>query len=333
MTRKEFLWTAAGAVAVTAASSSCAAAVSTAVKKGPKRGVSLFSYCMELYYRMSLEDCLAHIADLGTPEQGYKMGLEILGNAHIEGYPNPSTAWVDNWHSLMAKYNLLPEEYGLWTDSKLKGEGPEDFASTEEELSRLVQDIKLASLLGFTRVRSRYGLLDNDGTLQSNWREVYKAALPVAEKHNVYITEEFHCPVKSKAVDDLVDFIEKEKTGKWFSINPDFGVFARFEMPPEMKAQIEKEFGKGFKLPEPSEPKELIPLLPYTGLIHAKFGDMTRDCVVKDTPYPELIKILLDHKWDGYLISEYQGRGMFEGKEVVSVRQQHVQLKRLLGEA
>ena len=52
-------------------------------------------------------------------------------------------------------------------------------------------------------------------------------ALPVAEKHNFRMMPEIHPPtrLKSRMIDDYVDFIEKEKTTPWFGLNIDFGVF------------------------------------------------------------------------------------------------------------
>tara|TARA_B100001057_G_scaffold481747_1_gene556144 strand:+ start:576 stop:1535 length:960 start_codon:yes stop_codon:yes gene_type:complete len=303
----------------------------TPVKAGPKRGVSLFCYAMELYYRKSLEDCLAHISDLGTPEQGYKMGLEILGTAHVEGYPNPTAAWVNNWHRMMETYNLQPVQFGIWSDTKLHGEGPTDFASNDEILARMIQDIRLAALLGFTHIRSRYGLMDNDGGLVPGWQEVYKAALPVAHDYNVRLVEEIHHPLGNPVVGHLIDFIERENPGEWFKINPDFMIFTTMNPPPEI---VEAFGGRGYTPPPPDDPSKLIEIMPYVGgAIHAKFGDMTRECTFPDADYAALLNILKDHNWDGYLNSEYQGAGMFRGESVQQVRRHHVMMKRLLGEA
>jgi len=55
---------------------------------------------------------------------------------------------------MCAKYELLPVELGLWTDSKLYNEGPEGLLDTKESVAKLVQDIKLGNRLGFTRIRA-----------------------------------------------------------------------------------------------------------------------------------------------------------------------------------
>ena len=52
-----------------------------AVKKGPKRGVSLYSYSAEFGLTYTLENCFEDIHDMGAT------GIEILANSHIENYP------------------------------------------------------------------------------------------------------------------------------------------------------------------------------------------------------------------------------------------------------
>lgn len=357
MKRKDFLKTAAGAAAAIAlpttavgtaaftslSTTSCSYAVQ---KKGAKRGVSLFSYTMEFLYRKTLEDILEHVADLAAPDQDYQMGVEIL-HGHVPNYPNPPTEWVDNWHKMMEKYNLFPAQFGTWTDSN-RYFGRE--TTVQEELDALIIDIKLANLLGFDRIRSRYASASTNGVpalqpgggarfpwmtealggtqsgyggeprLKTTWQEVMKAALPTAEKYNVRLTEEFQWDIKARQCAEMVEFIEREDALPWYSINPDFAKFSNLSYSGTPKQPV-------------SEPKDLIPVLPYCGILHAKCGDVNENCEDPSTPFPEIIKILLDHNWDGYLITEYQGPKMFEGQSINQVRRMTVQLRRLLGEA
>ena len=68
-----------------------------------KLGVTLYSYTGDYGVTMTLEDCIADAVDAGA------QGIEILSETHIPGYPNPSDAWVDHWHGLMAKYGTDPD--------------------------------------------------------------------------------------------------------------------------------------------------------------------------------------------------------------------------------
>jgi Xylose isomerase-like TIM barrel len=287
----------------------------TELTSRPRRGVSLYSYSGEYGITMTLEDCLLDMYDMGA------RGLEILANAHIDNYPDPSDEWLARWHALLAKYDIVPVEYGHWVDSRLFS-GRE--LSTKESYESLVRDIRLANRLGFTVMRTKLGVIDEILTPVSNWRDFVEMALPVAEEHDVRMCPELHQPTElsSKIVDDYVDFIEKTGT-RHFGLNIDFGVFQL----PEGRMKIPALENR------PSAPDDMIPLLPYTCVCHAKFTHMTDDLVDPTHDYAAILKVMVDHKWDGYLLSEYEG----EGKDVIGhssdqLRRQHVMMRRLLGE-
>jgi len=296
--------------------SASARTIPTYEKNGkPKRGVSLYSYAGELYTSMTLEDCLADMSSMGA------YGLEILANGHITNYPNPTDKWLENWFSLLNKYGIVPVEYGHWVDSRLH-EGRE--LTTKESCNMLIRDIKLANKLGFTVMRTKLGVIDETLTPVKNWKEIIELALPVAEEHKVVMCPEIHQPtaLKSEIINDYVEFIEKTGT-KNFGLNIDFGVF-------QAKEQMMKIPGVTI---ETSEPEELIPLLPYIYACHAKFANMTDDLIEDSHPYDKIIAVLVEHKWDGYLLSEYEG----SNKDVLGhvpdqLRRQHLMMKRYLGE-
>src|SRR5436309_12770643 len=76
-------------------------------------GVSLYSYGGDFLVTMTLEDCLADVADMGAT------GVEILADTHIPDYPSPPAAWIDDWHRLLAAYGLTPTCYSSWLDTRL----------------------------------------------------------------------------------------------------------------------------------------------------------------------------------------------------------------------
>ena len=51
-------------------------------------------------------------------------------------------------------------------------------------------------------------------------------------------------------------------------------------------------------------------------------------------PYPEIVKLLQENGWDGYLLSEYEGADKYDpGYEVgQTLRKQHIMLKNLIGD-
>jgi sugar phosphate isomerase/epimerase len=323
MTRKKFLNVTAGAAALAAIPSfgAITAACTPSASTGkPKRGVSVYSYSRQIYVTMTLEDCLADIYNTGAE------GLEILANTHIEDYPNPSDAWCENFKAMCTKYQIKPVEYGHWVDSRLF-DGRE--LNAQESYDQLIVDIKLANRLGFTVMRTKLGVIDGTLTPVTNWREFIQLALPDAEKYNVRMCPEIHKPtlLKSKMVDDYVEFIEKTGT-KNFGLNIDLGVFQNKSL------TVDPVTGVIQSQPlEASLPEDIVPLLPYTYACHAKFVDMSEDMEETTIPYEEVINTLIKHKWDGYLLSEFEGPNRDDpGHASEQLRRQHIMLKRLLGE-
>lgn len=287
----------------------------------PKRGVALYSYNGEYGVSMNLEDMFAEMNDMGA------RGLEILANSHIEGYPNPSEEWYKNWDRLIEKYDIIPVEYGHWVDSRLY-KGRE--LTSEESVVMLERDFKIANRLGFTILRTKLGVIDDDLTPVTNWREFIKMALPLAEKYNVRMCPEIHAPtlLKSKMVKEFVEFIQETGT-KYFGLNIDFGVF-------QTKCLDASEYGPDdFIMPagDHSEVEEIIPLLPYVYCCHAKFIKMSEECKEVTTPYEKIINTLIEHKWNGYMLSEYEGpHAKVIGYTSTQIRRQHIMMRKLLGE-
>lgn len=285
-------------------------------RKGPKRGVALYSYSAEYGLTKTLEDCFEDVHDMGAH------GIEILANTHIENYPYPTDEWVENWFRLCDKYEVVPVEYGNWIDSHVLGFRD---LTTEESYEMLARDMRLAHRLGFTVMRTKMPVITDALDPVANWKEIIKMALPLAEKLGIQMCPEIHTPtnLKSKMVTDYVDFM-KETGTKNFGLNIDFSVFRT-------------EFGENdYKDPNyvANTPEDLIPLLPYVYCCHAKFIQMNDEFEETTIPYKEVIQVLKDHNWDGYLLSEYEGADKYDpGYEVgQTLRRQHIMLKNYIGD-
>lgn len=49
-------------------------------------------------------------------------------------------------------------------------------------------------------------------------------------------------------------------------------------------------------------------------------------------PYKEVLQIMVDNDWDGYLVSEYEGRRKDEPDFLYDqLRRQHIMIKRIIG--
>lgn len=284
--------------------------------KGPKRGVALYSYSAEFGFEKTLEDCFEDVCDMGAH------GIEILANTHIENYPYPTDAWVDQWFALLDKYELVPVEYGHWVDSHILQDRD---LTTEESIEFLERDLRLAHRLGFRILRTKMPVINGALEPVENWREIIKGALPLAEKLGLVMCPEIHTPsnLKGKMVQDYVDFINETGTEN-FALNIDFSVFR-------------SRFGEGeYRNPDfkPNEPEDIIPLLPYIACCHAKYFNVDENFVETTIPYEEILTILKEHDWDGYLLSEYEGADKYEpGYEVGQMlRRHHIMMKRILGD-
>ncbi len=285
-------------------------------KKGPKRGVALYSYSAEFGFEKTLEDCFEDVYDMGAH------GIEILANIHIENYPYPTQEWVEHWFALLNKYELEPVEYGHWVDSHILQDRD---LTTEESVEFLERDLRLAHRLGFRILRTKMPVINGALEPVENWREIIKGALPLAEELDLVMCPEIHIPsnLKGKMVSDYVDFIQRTGT-KNFGLNIDFSVFRT-------------QFASGeHRNPNftPNEPEDLIPLLPYIACCHAKYFHVSEDFVETTMPYDRILNILKEHGWNGYLLSEYEGADKYEpGYEVGQMlRRHHILMKNILGD-
>ena len=284
-------------------------------QKGPKRGVALYSYSAEFGFEKTLEDCFEELKDMGAH------GIEILANTHIENYPYPTDEWVDKWFALCEKYDVEPVEYGHWIDCRVLQDRE---LTTEEAVVRLEQDMRLAHRLGFHVMRTKMSVINMPLDPVENWRDIICSVLPLAERLDLKLCPEIHIPtnLKNKMVQDYVDFI-KETGTKNFGLNIDFSVFRNKFNPGEY---VSPDF-------VPSEPEDLIPLLPYIYCCHAKLFHMSDDFEETMVPYKEVLTILKENNWDGYLLSEYEGNDKYDyGYEVgQTIRKHHIMMKNILG--
>jgi sugar phosphate isomerase/epimerase len=234
MTRNEFLKTMASAsIAVagvgTAASftEACAAQPKAPNMHGLELGASVYSYTQNFMSGVAtLEKCMADIADMGGKY------VEIIGEAHIPGYPNPSTEWVDNWFKLLEKYDLKPSAYDTFCDTMWYRDR---LLTIEELLELMTNDFRLANQLGFKVFRQLHAPYPPDDPGEAYLAPYVKSematkflelVLPTCEKYDVKLGLELHAPTRLKSpwIDSMLELIERTKT-KYLGFCPDFGSF------------------------------------------------------------------------------------------------------------
>ncbi|MDP9884552.1 sugar phosphate isomerase/epimerase [Sinomonas atrocyanea] len=289
-----------------------------------KYGVSLYSYTNEYGVTLTLEDCIEDVADLGAT------GIEILGEAHIPGYPGPKAEWVDSWFMALERYRLEPTCYGSWVDTRrFAGRS----LTEDEAVNQLETDLRLAARLGFRFLRPKLGVVTSDLEPDPVWEPATERVLDLAAELDVVICPEIHWPsvIKSKVVDDYLGFIDRTGT-EHFGLLMDTGVF--------QTSMHRRGGGVASRLGDGSARPPITPVVPVSDLedvidkvvhIQAKFYEIDDELVDRHIPWREILDVLDRHQWSGYLSSEYEG-DYATGRAADQLRRQHALLRLLAAE-
>ncbi|MDR4946734.1 sugar phosphate isomerase/epimerase family protein [Neobacillus cucumis] len=320
-----------------------------------KHGVSLYSYQEEYYTgKLSLEQCIAAVAKSGAT------GIELLPEQMLKGFPKVTDEFVDQWFGWMDQYIVEPIAYDAFLDNKLF---PNRVLRLEENVDMMVRDLKLANKLGFKVLR----------TLVSTPLEVVKASLPFAEEYGVKIALEVHAPFTfgTPWFEERMEYIIKSGT-KWFGIMPDLGIFVKRMAPvmeqryirdgatPEIIKFVSDNYANGLDKQETYEavtrmknankkdveyaelakhfvytdPTILKDYIPYIMHVHGKFYEVTDNYQEPSIPYKDIINVLIEAGYQGYIDSEYEGnrhiQDYMEVDSVEQVRRHQVLLSNLL---
>jgi sugar phosphate isomerase/epimerase len=321
-----------------------------------KRGVSLYSFQEEYFLRtMSLEDCIAAAAAIGA------RGIEIIPEQSIPGYPHLADEFVQTWHGWMKTYGTTPVATDLFLDTKRY---PDRWLTTDEQVASVRQDIDIAVLLGASVIRA----------IINTPPEVMEQAAPYAEDHGVRLLLEVHAPFHYKHPWIVRHLEVMDRTGSpALGLMPDMGTYVkRF---PRVVSQRALRDGARPDLVELivstyddhgdvhglmdtvnymgggpvevglarqathftwNDPRNMLEHMSRIGHIQAKFYEMTEDGTEYSIPYDEIIPVLVEGGYDGYLSSEYEGnrhiQDAYPVDSVEQVRRQHVMFQRLLGE-
>ncbi|MEV7976740.1 TIM barrel protein [Streptomyces sp. NPDC086519] len=321
-----------------------------------RRGVSFYSFQEEFFLRtMTLEDCVAAAASTGA------RGIEIIPEQSIPGYPDLSDAFVADWHGWMDRYGTVPVATDLFLDTKLY---PGRRLSHEEQVASVRRDIDIAVRLGATVVRM----------IINTPPEVMESVAGHAEERGVRLLLEVHAPFHYEHAWILqhLDVMYRLQSPA-LGLMPDMGTYVqrfprvvseralRDGARPDLVDLIVRtydnhedthalmdivnyrgggpvEFGLARQATHYiwSEPKAMLDHMSLIGHIQAKFYEMTDDGDEYSIPYAQIIPVLLQGGFDGYLSSEYEGNRHIQDAvpvdSVEQVRRQQTMLARLLGE-
>jgi hypothetical protein len=355
ISRRTFIESLAAASTVALAAGKMTEAAAAAPQHKIKRGVAMYSFQEEYFMRtMTVEDCLRQMSDIGA----YR--IELLAEMMVPDFPNPSNAWVDQWHGWVDKYHMVPTCYTQFIDTmRTKTHN----LTVDEGVETMLRDIRLAKRLGIPKIRALVGTPV----------DILEATVPHLEKEDIWMGVEIHFPIPIQG--HLVQRLLKiaEKTDR-FGFVPDFGIFQNKPNPylrdrmvrdgvitHDAALFIEGEWTKGSSkesvlaavkkmsagtgapgyvenvyMIKPEDPNNLIPIMSKCRHIHGKTWGLTEQCVDPAIDLTQVIPALIKGGYDGDIATEYEGQRMVQDVDPFSavemVDRHQVMLRRLLGE-
>lgn len=330
-----------------------------------KRGVSLYSFQEEYFLRkMSLEDIIATTEKLDIP------GIEIIPDQMIPGYPNITDDFLKQWHGWMDKYGRTPVCIDMFLDwNKFKGR-----VMTEDErvdsvrcdivnanrlgcgVIRVIHDVEPAILEKLAPDAEKYGV---KLALEIHAPSFYDSAL---EQRLIAMFDRVQSPYLCFTLDlgVFVKRLPRVVVDRWLrdGMKPEVaertvaayesGDLRLTDAPDAHEKLVPKILAMGATQEDLyrifmgahmiyRDPRSMLDYLPYTAHIHGKFYEMLPDGTEYSIPYDEIVPVLVEGGYEGYINSEYEGQrwiqDAFEVDSVEQVRLHQAMLKRLLGEA
>jgi sugar phosphate isomerase/epimerase len=312
-----------------------------------RQGVTLHSFTAEyITYKWSLEDMLQLAGVLGG-------GVEIVGPSHQRGYPYLTDEFERIFKSSIERWGLTPTCYGTYADPfMLKDRDLND----DEMVEYMTPQLRSAAALGFPVARIQYFA-----------HTVVDRLLPIAEQLGVKIGYELHVPlmIESKMGQMLINQVRRINS-PFLGLIPDTGIFARRIARCRLDGARQAGVGEELiahvirlweaktpgeeALPEllrlglrkqnigniefiwgslgHSEPEALRSILPYMIHLHAKFFDI-QDGDEPNIRFAEVVKVLVEENYSGWISSEYEGAPGVDTFELV--RQEQAMIRRYAG--
>lgn len=274
----------------------------------PKIGMSIYSYGADIRrHRMSVKDAIAHAASLGVE------GIELVDKQHVPNYPWPSIADLQDLRDYIESFGMKVSCYSSYVDRAIRS----DREATKEEMLKTIRDqIAIASVLGARVIRPTIfrssKLPDGQAGLEAYAEEIaemIKLSLPYVKKHGLKWGTEVHAPMPPEILYNMIKKVNDKDAG----LVPDFSVWA-----------IRQELGT--HVVGKASLQSFRDIMPYAVHVHAKAHAFDERGEEVNTPYKELLTIIKESGYDGYVSAEFEG--WWEGKDYDSkkIAEIHVNL-------
>lgn len=308
-----------------------------------KIGATLFCYGTEYArYQYDFEECVRQAAMAGA------CGYEIVGTQMLPDYPNVSDEFLGLIEECRIKYGIGPVGYGANND---KGLMYDRNLTDEEMLADAIIDLKTANKLGCKVMRVQYMMSPEAFEKLASYAElfdvrcgieIHNPETPASETIQKYV--EVIRKTGSKYLGFVADFgflsIAPNKP-KWLKALK-MGVkeehlemaaqFRRTGVPMEEAQRRLMEAGASPAIMDnlagmygfvqfhdrkdlPGLLQELKDIIPYCFEMHCKFHYLGDDGKEASIPYEDILPVIAESEFDGYLICEYEDEMFCGGTE------------------
>ena len=297
-----------------------------------KIGITLYCFTKEYCCgEMSLEDCIRAAKEIGSE------GYEIVAAQMIPSYPYVSDRFLGEIRAMSEYYDIEPICYSANMDRGLRG----DRNLTEDEmLERAILDVKSAHRMGCRVMREQYLMSPKAMARLAPYAEAYNVKVGI-EIHNpetpyTPIMREYYETFRKTGsaylgfVPDFGMFATKPNKPHWDTALAEGGSLKLLEMARDLKYQEVPQEEAMAKLKEEGattpvlvaaqgmynfvqfkksckrELEGLKEIMPYCFHMHGKFHYLGEDLKEASIPYDEILPVVRDSDYQGFIVSEYE---------------------------
>jgi len=262
----------------------------------PKVAMSIYSYGADIRRRrMTVEDAIDHAVSVGAE------GVELVDKQHIPNYPYPSVYDLRKLRDYVESLGAKMVCYSTYVDRAILSDRE---ATIGEMVKMMHEQIAVADVLGAEIYRPAIlpsARVQSENAFIKERIELVKEVLPDLRKYDIKLGVEIHAPMQP----ELLLRLAKKVNDKSFGLIPDFSVWAT------KQALDTHIIGK-------ASLESFKAVMPYTIHVHAKAHMFNEKGEELTHPYKELITILKESGYDGYISAEFEG--WWEGEDYDSKR-------------
>ncbi|MCQ2558472.1 MAG: sugar phosphate isomerase/epimerase [Oscillospiraceae bacterium] len=303
-----------------------------------KRGVTIYSFRdLVRSGQFTWGECIGEMANLGIT------GMEMLGQLFFRNCPDINPEDLAKWNELMWTYGAKTVAHDFFVDKYMfKGRS----LTLRESLEVLERHIKFAAGINCPIIRIggtfdpelfrlaapicednnvKLGVEIHNGSSTFDLPEIQKTIEIIRQSGSKYIgiipdmslfVQDVSSPnsyfmrgaimngASQSMIDEVCKIYREESGGNRAAFEAHMTKFMEGLTNP-----AEKMLAFQVRRSENHDPKELIEHLPYIFHVHGKFWEMNEDCVEPSIgdKYPQVMKILADGGYKGYISAEYEG--------------------------